>query len=346
MKRSARIAALVLFLGAAILPGCSYLVDEDQSDCGGALRIDYRLRLVTNRLAELETVLPDGEDLPVRKAIESYLEGVFSDIAHDVDFSFYDEGGRQEHLSEVMDRENFELSIYLPAQTFLHSCVANVADSGPVSLEGDDAWQSAQLVQHSEEGVTDPQRTGLFTGRKTLEVKPIGEQGTSVDLFIANSATALVLETEKAEGVSEIKAYATGFADAFNVADSTWSFTASPLVRTDELKVESDTRRCFASVHFPSRDYRPETKSVHETVEPFLSEPAPEPLWEWRLYVRTADGTVTESLLKVLTPLRAGQLKILKAKVFDTGIVTVDDPTVGVSVTLDWHQGSSHEIEL
>jgi hypothetical protein len=99
-------------------------------------------------------------------------------------------------------------------------------------------------------------------------------------------------------------------------------------------------------VHFPSRDYRPETKSVHETVEPFLSEPAPEPLWEWRLYVRTADGTVTESLLKVLTPLRAGQLKILKAKVFDTGIVTVDDPTVGVSVTLDWHQGSSHEIEL
>ena len=345
MKRSVRIAFFLL--GAAILSGCSWLVDEDRSDCGGSLSIAYRLRLVTNERTELETVLSLETDAPVRDALEKYLRGVFTDVAHDVALSFYDEGGgRVEHLDEIMDKESFECSFFLPAQPLLHSCIANVADSGPVTLEGDEAWQSAQLVQHIEDGVTDPQATGLFTGRKSLEVRAAEGQQTAMDLFIANSATALVLETADAGDIAGLKVYVTGFADSFNVPDSTWNYTSAPLVRTEDLPLETGTQRCFASVHFPSRDYRPETRTVTETVEPFLSEPAPEPLWFWRVYVRIPDGSVTESVIEMSNPLRAGQLKILKAKVSDTGIVNVKDPAVGVSVTLDWHEGGNHIIDF
>ena len=345
MKRSARIACFAL--GVAILSGCSYLVDEDLSDCGGAIRIDYRLRLVTNEQTELEKMLSEEKDIPVKKAIQAYLEGIFTDVAHDVDLSFYDPTGvRLEHLEAVMDKERFDCSLYLPAETIRHTCTANVAGSGPVTLEGGDAGPSGQLVQHAAEGMADPHRTGLFTGRKTLEVRANTDQQFEVDLTIVNAATALVLDLEKADGVSEIRAYVTGAADGYNVADSTWSFTETQLVRTDDLPVAVDSRRCFASVHFPSRDYRPGTKTITDTEEPFRSEPAPDPLWGWHVYVRIADGSVTENVLEVKTPLRAGQLKVLKAKVFDTGIVSVDDPTVGVSVTLDWNEGGSHEIDF
>jgi hypothetical protein len=347
MKRSARIAVLAFLSGAAILSGCSYLVDEDQSDCGGSLRIDYRLRLVTNARTELETVLSEEADVPVKNALQDYLKGVFSDVAHDVDLSFYEgTGARLEHLNEIMDREAFDCSLYLPAQTIRHACVANVADNGPVTLEEDATGPSGQLVQHASDGMAEPHRTGLFAGRKTLEVRPDADQHDDVDLFIVNAATALVLETEEADGIEGIKAYVKGFADGFDVADSTWLFTVDPLVKTDDLPVESGSRRCFASVHFPSRDYRPGTRTVTETVEPFRSEIAPEPLWRWLVYVRITDGTVTETVLDIPSPLRAGQLKILKAKVHDTGIVTVNDPTVGVSVTLDWREGGSHIIDL
>ena len=59
-----------------------------------------------------------------------------------------------------------------------------------------------------------------------------------------------------------------------------------------------------------------------------------------------ADGTITETLLGIHTPLRAGQLKILRAKALENGAVQPDDPTVGISVALDWEPGAHHEIEL
>ena len=344
MKRSARIAVFVL--GAAILSGCSYLVDEDQSDCGGSLGISYRLRLVTNERTELETVLSEVADSPVKDALQAHLSGIFTDIAHDVDLSFYDESGeRVLQLNEIMDKEHFECKPFLPAATILHGCVANVADNGPVTLEGDSEWPHGELVQGSAEGIADPQRTGLFTARKTFEVRALEELHEDVDLYIVNSATALVLETAGAEGIELLQVYVTGFADSFNVADSSWSFTSTPLVRTTELQVAAGTQRCFASVHFPSRDW-PGTRTVTDSQEPFVSDPAPEPLWEWRIYTRIEDGSVIESLLQISNPLRAGQLKVLKAKLLDNGVVSVTDPTVGVSVTLDWNENGNHEIEF
>jgi hypothetical protein len=345
MNRSVGKTAIVL-LGAALLSGCC-LVDEDLSDCGGSLSIDYRLRLTTNRQAELEKVLPTEADAPVKKALQAYLQGIFNDVAHDVDLSFYEESGpRLHHLADIKDKEQFSVSLYLDAGTIPHTAVANVAGNGPVSLVEDAAWPAGRLVQKAEKEFADAHRTGLFSGRTLLTIQPDHDQRIGMDLTIVNAATALVLETADAIGIGTIQAFVSGMADGFNLADSTWTFTGNAFVRTDDLQVEAGTQRCFASVHFPSRDYRSGTRVVEETEEPFLSDNAPETLWEWHVYVPVADGTITESVLALSQPLRAGQLKILKAKVQDTGIVTVNDPKVGVSVTLDWQQGSSHEIEF
>ena len=223
MKRSVRIACFAL--GVAILSGCSYLVDEDQSDCGGAIRIDYRLRLVTNEQTELEKMLSEQKDAPVKKALQASLEGIFTDIAHDVDLSFYDQTGlRLEHLETVVDQERFDCSLYLPAQTILHACTANVADNGAVTLEGGETGPAGQFVQHAAEGVTDPHRTGLFTGRKTLDVRPDADQQFAVDLTIVNAATALVvLPAAAATGI------VTGTVEAFrDVVTGSTTVVASP----------------------------------------------------------------------------------------------------------------------
>lgn len=345
MKRFRLRPILLPFLGAAILSGCC-LVDEDLSDCGGEQRIDYRLRLVTNWQTELATVLPAETDAPARQALQTYLQGIFTDIAHDVDLSFFEPGGpRTEQLDAIVDKERFEFTYHLPAQTFVHTAAANVAECGAVALEGDAALLSAKLVQHAEEGVAPAHKTGLFAGRMTLQVAANADLQGSMDLTMVNAATALVVETADVAGIDGIQAYATGFADGFNLADSTWTFTASPYIRTDDLPMEAGTQRCFAAVHFPSQDYRP-TRVVEETVEPFLSENAPDKLWEWHVYASLSDGTVTESVLALRQPLRAGQLKILKAKVHDNGVISVNDPAVGVSVTLDWNEGMTHIIDL
>ena len=58
------------------------------------------------------------------------------------------------------------------------------------------------------------------------------------------------------------------------------------------------------------------------------------------------DNSVTETTLGVTKPLRAGQLMILKAKVLPDGSVQPHDPTVGMSVVLDWGEGIGGDIEL
>jgi hypothetical protein len=83
-----------------------------------------------------------------------------------------------------------------------------------------------------------------------------------------------------------------------------------------------------------------------ETVEPFTTECAAEALWGWIIYVTLSDGTITRSTLALRSPLRAGQLKILRARVIKGGGVNTEDPLVGVSVTLDWQEAGTHEIEF
>jgi hypothetical protein len=58
------------------------------------------------------------------------------------------------------------------------------------------------------------------------------------------------------------------------------------------------------------------------------------------------DNTTTETVLHIKEPLRAGQLKIIKARVGENGQIESETPNVGISVTLDWKKGGTYNPEL
>ena len=99
---------------------------------------------------------------------------------------------------------------------------------------------------------------------------------------------------------------------------------------------------------FPSQEPQEpqETRTVIETEEPFVAQPGENALWEFRVYIPqpNSEGTragesVTETILRIKEPLRAGQLKIIKARVGENGVILPENPEVSTSVTLDWKQG-------
>ena len=69
--------------------------------------------------------------------------------------------------------------------------------------------------------------------------------------------------------------------------------------------------------------------------------------YEAKVYVDMPDGTTTETVLTLREPLMAGQLKVMKLELqLDGQVKPVGTGEVGVSVTLDWKDGGTHDIEL
>ena len=336
-----------------IAAGCS-LVDEDFSECPDELVIDYEMHLVTNVQTEIGTALSMDADIPVAEALRNYLKGIFSDHAHDVNLSFYDTSAPMpvlEHFSDIIDASQATYTLHIPAREYMHLAVANIMENSQVNLQDEGLCQTSRLLQNAGSGdpeVVAPHTTGLFTARLPMDILENVSRTFNVNLYMANCAAALVVDNT-AEGTPEItdfKAFTTGFASSFNIADSTYVFDSQPLVKADRIPVEGNAESLYATVQFPSREPYPGSKVVVETTDPFISENAADALWEWIVYVTLSDGSVTESRLGLSQPLRAGQLKVIRARIGHDGILSTDDTSVGVSVTLDWNQGGSHEIPL
>lgn len=330
-----------LLCGAALLfTGCS-LVDEDLSDCGSNVLLHYRLRLVTNATAELDSQLGEAEDAEIRQRLTEYLENIITDKGHDLDLSLYDTVppmSRFKHTADNMNGSNeWSIAPYLPVGTFWHTAVANFQGNGSLMLEEAEAGAEARLVQYPEDGVVRPQTAGLYTGRRELPVLYGVSQEEEVLLYMANSATALVVDQSQAPSVQSVNVMVSGFATEFRVSDSTYVYASEgkdPLVATDVLATGDGGTVCYASVHFPSH---PETGGSKAPVSP---------LWKWVVHAKMADGTTTESILEISQELPNGYLKILKTKLLDNGVVATSEPLVGVSVTLDWKTGNEFEIEF
>lgn len=330
--------------------GCKGLIDDNLDNCAAEVAITYELRLVTNVQTEMATELDQPEDVFVRQALESYLEPVFTDFAHDLDLSFYDVMGENpllHHKSEIMDASQTSYTLHLPAQDYMHNAVANIQGNAVAALQNTGFGHQASLEQMNTKAASDSvatHKTGLFVGRlKDMDIKAgVKNQTFKVTLNMANSATALVVDTTGSK-IKKLKVYSTGFATAFRLADSIFNYPVNfPIVKDDELDVAGGVKRCFAAVNFPSKD-TPGSKVIIETTDPFVSIGSTEGLWAWHCYATLPDGTVTRTLLSVKTPLRAGQLEIIKARLWDDGVVRTDVPTVGVSVTLDWKPGGSYD---
>ncbi len=347
MKRWFGILAVILATGCG-------LVDEDLSGCPDELVIDYEMHLVTNVQMEIGTALTLAADIPVATALRNNLKGIFSDHAHDVDLSFYDVSTPMAalgHFTDIIDANQATYTLNIPAREYMHLAVANIMDNDQVSLQDEEYCHSSRLVQKKGSGspeVIESQTTGLFTARLPMDVLDNKDESFNVNLYMANCATALVLDNTAVgtPKINDFKAFTTGFASSFNIADSSYVFDSSPLIKADSIHVDGDAESLYVTVQFPSKDPNPKSKLVIDTTDPFVSENGENVLWEWVVYVTLEDGTITESRIGFIQPLRAGQLRIIRARIGHDGIVVTDDTSVGVSVTLDWNQGGSHEIPL
>lgn len=329
----------------AALTGCRW-VDEDLSDCETDYNLDYELRLVTNMAIELETQLSLDTDIAARTALTDYLGNIFTDYAHDVDLSFYDVVGdslRLHHEAHIMDASQTSYTLFIPVRQYMHTAVANVHNNKEVQLKEDEKCHQAALVQHIGDTLNS-HKTGLFTARLPMDIHEGEDQQFDVNLFMANCATALVLDTLDS-GVKDIRVFVSGFATDFNICDSLYHFDYTPIIRTEELPLKNSEEMCFVAAHFPSRGI-PNTRTVIEEKDPFVTEGAENPLWSIRVYSYLDDGTITECILGVIQPLLPGALRAVKAKVYKNGSLVPTDTSVGVSVTLDWEPGLSHDVIL
>ena len=317
-----------------LMAGCS-VIDDDLSDCGEEeeeLQLDYELRLVTNMTTELQTQLTTITEIGVANALQTHLEDIFSDFAHDIDLSFYDTEGDKGvlyHKSDVIDANQTTYTLTLPMNKYMHLAVANLVENAVVSLENEEHSYSSKL--HQQEGsALDSHTTGLFTARQHMEVLSGVSQVFNVRLYMANSAVALVLDT-KGHQYTDLKVYATGFATQFNISDSVYVYPeTSPLIRANKVDTGNDLL-CYCSVNFPSRDEAPAGTAT---------------IWQLKVYLTNLDGSVTETVIDVKEPLKAGDLRIIKGSVDDEGAIRPYDSTVGVSVVLDWNSGGSYDSEL
>ena len=333
----------ILLSACWLMAGCS-VIDDDLSDCNDdqQFQMGYQLKLVTNMTTELQTQLTTMTELSVANALETHLKDIFSDYAHDVDLSFYDTEGKMERLQHdqhIMDANQSSYTLTLPMRKYMHLAVANIADNTVVDLANDQSSATSSLRQDapSGNGVLPSHTTGLFTARQPMEVLEGVNQTFNVRLYMANSAAALLLNP-KGQTFKDIKVYTTGFANDFLISDSTYVYeSTSTLIEAQTVETGNDLQ-CFCSVNFPSRDAAPASARRRAGTNPTL--------WQFKVYLTKPDGKVTETILDIEEPLKAGDLKIIKGELDDEGAVRPYDTTVGVSVTLDWNEGGDYEWEM
>ena len=327
-----------------LMAGCS-TIDDDLSDCGNTFGMDYQLRLVTNMTTELQTQLTTMTELSVADALQEHLKDIFTDFAHDVDLSFYDTEGkldRLQHDQHIMDANQSSYTLTLPMRKYQHLAVANIAENDVVGLTGDE-YSNTSMLQQVDGQATDgaiillSHNTGLFTARQPMEVLSGIDQTFNVKLYMANCATSLILNP-KGHSYTDLKVYATGFANAFYISDSTYVFTDTPILIKAERMVTGNDLLCFCSTNFPSRDAVPVSARKRIATNPTL--------WQFMIYLTNMDGSVTETVLDIDEPLKAGELKIIKGELDDDGAVRPYNSTVGVSVTLDWNSAGEYETPL
>ena len=344
---------LMAALATVLLSACS-VIDDDPGECTKQknYRLEYEMRLVTNMTTELHTQLGLETEVPLAAALKEHLKSIFTDYAHDVDLSFYDTQGdsvRLQHDQHIMDASEASYVLNLPMREYMHLAAANLVGNPVVGLTSDERCHPSRLetifAERTQADTIPSHTTGLFTARQPMDVKEGVDQTFHVRLYMANCAAALVVDPREYD-ISTLRVYTTGFASQFNICDSSYTFAAqSPIVRTDKVTAVEGSEVCYVSVNFPSREPKV-TRSIVETIEPFIAKDGDETLWEFRAYITNADGKITESVLSLRQPLRAGQLKIIKAYVTGEGAVQTDDHTVGVSVQLNWSDGGQHDVEL
>lgn len=345
MKKNNKKILALLALALPAMPSC---INEDLSGCGADFGLTYNVRLRTNLRSTLYGELSAPAEQAMAERLATALGGVFTDRASDLDLAFYNGEAPAHREAHEMDGSSATYTIYLPSADYNHLAIANAAAEPLVSVEGD-AYSALCLRQASADTI-DSHSAGVFAARRQLHVADAGGS-FNVDLYMQNSAVALVIDLNGHQ-LSSISGSISGMASAFAVADSAYLFDRSTVIRASRLDDGAGRVALYAAC-FPSRgheayeDYK--AYKPNKPNKPYSPNKltAPEASALYRLVVYTTEnGSITESTLSVSEPLRAGDIKVIKARIGDGGQVVTDAPEVGVSVKLDWTPGGDHDIEI
>lgn len=361
MKTNRKINALCTcsLLAMALLPVSCSTIDDDLDDCFIDLQAEYELRLVTNENLELARVLSDRPG--IADALRQHLSGVFSDQGRDLNLSFYLNGTRSHQQTESMNNAStHRVNMTLEIEDYEHLAIANVQNNGVVTLEGDNTLQTSNLKSQTSNQEIASQSTGIFTGRRSFPNMTWGVYSYHMPLYMANCAAAIVLDPRSAL-FTDIQVYTKGFATSFNVADSTYQYDNSPLVRAERVAMPDTTRwLAFSAVSYPSREpaslarqnsspsgeteggLSSSTRSRVDTDLPFSYADSGQDLWQYECYVTLSDATITKTTLTIRHPLRGGQLKVLCGYIDGNGSIRLYDAEVGATVDLDWKPGNEY----
>lgn len=301
-------------------------IDEDLSRCGVNYSVDYVVHQQTDLRAEVAAVLSSPQEQEAAEAVETALGGVFTDLAHDLALSFYTGHNLAYHERNIIDASSASFTFYLQQADYRHLTLANVTDEPVVSTSGTNSDLSLSVSSMAGDTLSTHSRP-LFSSRTDMPLEG-REASFRSDLYMLNSAVAVVLADGSGKSPS-VRGCVSGMASSFMVNDSVYAY--SPLAVTRMEQTQPRGYHVLYATTLPSPDNAPGNPD--------------DGIWQVKVYV-TIDGKVTESVLHVGEPLRAGTVEIIKGVIKEDGSVSTESPEVGVSVTLDWKPGGDHDVEI
>ena len=311
-------------------------INEDLSDCGWDYEVVYSLQLHTNLHDHIEQEMTSARERELGKRLRAKLSDVFVEHAHDISLAFYESDSTcacfEEHEPNAASAS---FSIYLPVKEYMHLAVANHRKTGTCAELVDVDYAHTAALRHPAYETRNSQQVGLFSARLPMEIE-YRKNTHHANLYMINCASAVIINPNDVQYTS-VQAQIVGTADCFIVRDSLYTFpqTECP-VQAEQLADTGSELLCLYAVSLPSRDQavRSRVDEEHEAA------------WQYRIYVTLADGSITESTLHIKEPLQAGGLHILRVSINPQGAIIPDDPSVGVSIELDWKQGGVFEPEM
>jgi len=338
------------------LQGCS-LIDDDLSVCGTDYELRLEMQLVTNLDLELETVLSAETDIYTRTILHDYFSHIFTDHAHDINIGFFSTTTDElvYSIHDVIDANQSTYTFYLPKNDYHAIALANLDENGVVTLADADNSRMAELVTPSQDTLP-TQETGLFVVSRNIEVQDTADQRIDLTLHMASSAFALVIDTGNVP-VTSIRAILCKTADGLMLQDSLYTFDRPKIIRLEEIRPAESSQISKLRVCKLVNDGTLRAYSEDSVSYPLMYGCASFPssdeadasgtYYQCKVYVTKTDGTTTETILNIREQLRAGELKVIKSFLLDSGEVKpLNNNEVGVVVTIDWKSGGEHNQEI
>lgn len=319
------------------------LIDDNLSVCGEELVIDYQLQLRTELSTQLQTELSEETDSVVREALRGWLSPVFTDKAKDIDLHFFNkETDELRHrILDVINASQTSYTLKLPKENYTHLALANIADNNQMSLADRD-HSATMCLSLPTSSALKSMNTGVFSARMDMTVDDSSKQ-FNVYLYMVNAAVALVIDTTACDSLVSLSGTLNNIACGFSMRDSAYRFDRACAFELENVPISRAagapaaqgrakaadvpaTTACLATVGMPSRDDEPWTLTVKATL---------------------IGNRYTTSKLTMNESLGAGELRIIRIRMNEDGsLMPVQHTEASVSITLDWQDGGSHEINL